>query len=46
MAKKKDSGRKRERFGFQILTSELDPGNWLVRREGRLSVRGPGDRLG
>ncbi|MCY1008552.1 hypothetical protein OV079_23925 [Nannocystis pusilla] len=27
---KKDSGRKRERYGFQIVTSELGPSNWLV----------------
>jgi len=42
MAKtKKDSGRKRERYGFQILTSELVAGCWLV----HIYVKRPGDTI-
>lgn len=38
---KKDTGRKRERYGFQILTSELVAGCWLV----HIYVKRPGDTI-
>jgi len=42
MAKtKKDSGRKREFYGYQVLTSELAAGDWLV----HVYVKRPGDTI-
>lgn len=41
MAKKKETGRKREMYGFQIITSELGPGNWHV----LVYAKRPGDTI-
>lgn len=44
--KKDDSGRKRESYGYQIITSELAPGNWLVHIYTRRPGDGPPERDG